>query len=168
MIQGKIDGILMDISRFFPVLVGDTSACEEIQLLTCDRYIPRTGVAWRIRVSMKDNKKKSKHKKSASGEAEILSEKKARSDAPHSDEIKRLNRVNGQVEGIQKMLESGRTLHEVLIQFKAVHSALRSIEQRIFRNTLEDCLNAIAVADKKKEKEERVNELLDLFKQSER
>ncbi len=38
MIQGKIDGILMDISRLFPVLVGDTSACEEKQLLTCEWY----------------------------------------------------------------------------------------------------------------------------------
>jgi DNA-binding FrmR family transcriptional regulator len=82
----------------------------------------------------------------------------------HSEEIKRLNRVSGQVDGIRKMLENERPLNDVLIQFKAVHSALKSIEQRVFKNYVDECVNALSEG-KRKEREARIEELLDLFKQ---
>ena len=79
-------------------------------------------------------------------------------------EIKKLNRVIGQVEGIRKMLEEHRKLESVLIQCKAVHSALKSIESRIFKSYLEVSLDEIVKLDKKKNRAEKVSELEDLFK----
>ena len=81
-------------------------------------------------------------------------------------EIKKLNRIVGQVEGIRKMLEEHRKLEAVLIQCKAVHSALKSVESRIFKAYLEVSLDEIVKLDKKKNRAEKVSELEDLFKQA--
>lgn len=83
-----------------------------------------------------------------------------------SDEIKRLNRVVGQIEGIQKMLASGRKLDEIIIQSKAVHSALFSIEQRVFKIHLDNTLNDVTKIDKKKNRAEIAEELELLFKKA--
>jgi len=81
-----------------------------------------------------------------------------------SEETKRLNRVVGQVEGIKKMLESQRTLNDVLIQCKAVHSALKSVEQRLLKSHLGHVLDEVAKSDKKKSRSERLAELEELYK----
>ena len=83
-----------------------------------------------------------------------------------SDEIKRLNRITGQIEGISKMLGEKRKLQEVLIQCKAIHSALRSIENRILRSHLELALDEIVKLDKKKTREEKIAGIEELFKQA--
>ncbi len=61
--------------------------------------------------------------------------------APHtkSDLLKRLARVRGQVEGIQRMVEDERYCPDILQQFAAVHSALRAAEKRLLSNHLERC-----------------------------
>ena len=84
----------------------------------------------------------------------------------HSDEIKRLNRVIGQVEGVRKMLDESRDLGDVLAQCKAVHSALRSIESRILKSHLEHVLDEVVKLEKKKSREQKVAEIEELFKQS--
>lgn len=83
-----------------------------------------------------------------------------------SDEVKRLNRVIGQIEGIRSMLKEGRKLDAVLMQCKAVHSALRSVETRIVKTHLEAALDDIVKIEKKKNRAEKVAELEELFKQA--
>ncbi|MDE3016213.1 MAG: metal-sensing transcriptional repressor [Pseudomonadota bacterium] len=83
-----------------------------------------------------------------------------------SNEIKKLNRVVGQVEGIRKMLDEQRKLEDVLTQCKAVHSALRSVEARIFKGYLEVALDDIVRLDKKKSRAEKAAEMEELFKQA--
>ena len=90
--------------------------------------------------------------------------KRSEDNIDHSDEIKRLNRIIGQIEGIRKMLEHGRKLEDVLIQCKAIHSALKSIETRILKSHLEVALDEIVKIDKKKNRAEKVAELEELFK----
>ena len=82
----------------------------------------------------------------------------------HSDEIKRLNRVVGQIEGVRKMLEDQRKLEDILMQCKAIHSALKSVEMRILKTHLNVALDEIVKIDKKKNRAERVAELEELFK----
>ena len=82
----------------------------------------------------------------------------------HSDEIKKLNRLAGQVEGVRKMLEEQRRMEDVLIQCKAVHSALRAVESRIMKAHLEVALDEIVKIDKKKNRAEKVAELEALFR----
>jgi DNA-binding FrmR family transcriptional regulator len=82
------------------------------------------------------------------------------------DEVKRLNRITGQIDGIGKMLKSGRKMSDVLIQCKAVRSALKSIESRVIKAHLEAALDEVVNLDKKKNRAERVAELEELFKQA--
>jgi DNA-binding FrmR family transcriptional regulator len=84
----------------------------------------------------------------------------------HSEEIKRLNRITGQTEGISKMLAGSRKLDEVLVQFKAVHSALRAVEMQVVRSHLTQMLDDVASMDKKKNREQKLAELEHIFKHS--
>ncbi len=90
--------------------------------------------------------------------------KHAHNVADFHDEVKRLNRIVGQIEGVSKMLKDGRKLDDVLIQCKAIHSALRSIESRVVKAHLEMALDDIANTEKKKNKAEKISELEELFK----
>jgi len=83
-----------------------------------------------------------------------------------SDEVKRLNRVIGQIEGIQKMLAAGRKLDDIITQCKAVHSAITSVEQRVFKIYLEDALDSVVKIDKKKGRAEIAEDLESLFKKA--
>lgn len=80
------------------------------------------------------------------------------------DEVKRLNRVIGQIEGVGKMLSENRKLGDVLMQCKAIHSALRSVEMRVVRVHVESALDEVAKLDKKKSRAEKIAELEELFK----
>ena len=93
-------------------------------------------------------------------------DKKEKSKLDFSDEIKRLNRVMGQIEGIQKMLAAGRKLDDIITQCKAVHSALASVEQNVFKVHLNASLDDIVKIDKKKNREEVAEELAALFKRA--
>lgn len=91
---------------------------------------------------------------------------KAQVESVYGDEIKRLNRVVGQVEGIAKMLGENRKLDAILMQCKAVHSALKSVESRLLKIHLEEMLEELAKIEKKKDRAERLSDLEDLFKQA--
>lgn len=104
-------------------------------------------------------KKKTEQKKTESKKSEAPS-------IDYSDEVKRLNRVMGQLEGIQKMLGSKRKLGDILAQCKAIHSALRSVESRLLKLHLENVLDEVAKLEKKKSREQKVAEIEELFKQA--
>ena len=55
------------------------------------------------------------------------------------DLLKRLARIRGQIEGIQRMVEEERYCPEILQQAAAVHSALRGAEKLLLTNHLERC-----------------------------
>ncbi|BDG06649.1 metal-sensitive transcriptional regulator [Anaeromyxobacter oryzae] len=58
--------------------------------------------------------------------------------------LKRLRRIEGQVRGIQKMVEDGRYCADILTQVGAVQEALRSVGRELMRNHLKYCAtNAI-------------------------
>lgn len=56
--------------------------------------------------------------------------------------LSRLRRIEGQVRGIQKMVEDDRYCADVLIQISAVHEALRGVGREVMRNHLKHCATA--------------------------
>lgn len=54
--------------------------------------------------------------------------------------IKRLRRIEGQVKGIEKMVENDKYCGDVLIQVAAARSALNSVGGLILENYTKDCL----------------------------
>lgn len=56
--------------------------------------------------------------------------------------IKRLRRIEGQVKGIQKMVEEGKCCSDILIQIAAVRSAMNAVGGLILENHMKDCLKS--------------------------
>ena len=53
--------------------------------------------------------------------------------------LKRLKRIEGQVRGIQKMVESGRDCESVITQLAAVRSAIEGVGGLILKNYMKIC-----------------------------
>jgi CsoR family transcriptional regulator, copper-sensing transcriptional repressor len=52
---------------------------------------------------------------------------------------KRLRRIEGQVRGLQKMVEEERYCADILTQIASVHEALRAVAKELMRNHLRHC-----------------------------
>lgn len=55
------------------------------------------------------------------------------------DTLSRLNRIEGQVRGVAKMIDEGRACLEVLQQLASLQAALKGVTKTILRNYLERC-----------------------------
>ena len=53
--------------------------------------------------------------------------------------LTRLRRIEGQVRGLQKMIEEDRYCVDVMTQISSVHEALRSVGRELMRNHLKHC-----------------------------
>lgn len=51
----------------------------------------------------------------------------------------RLSRIEGQVRGVARMVESQRPCAEVLAQLASIEAALRGVSKTVLRNYLENC-----------------------------
>lgn len=78
------------------------------------------------------------------------------------DILSRLNRIKGQINGMQKMVEDGRYCLEILQQLSSTHEALRGVSKVLMRNYLEVCATQ-AIQSKRKEKQDKIySELMDV------
>jgi CsoR family transcriptional regulator, copper-sensing transcriptional repressor len=76
--------------------------------------------------------------------------------------LKRLRRIEGQVRGIQKMVEEERYCADVLMQISSVHEALRAVARELMRNHLKHCA-ASAIRSDDASAEAMYDELVDLM-----
>ena len=83
-------------------------------------------------------------------------------DATRTDLTRRLARIRGQVEGLARMVEDDRYCPDILHQFAAVHSALRSAERQLLASHLERCATD-AIAHGGEAADQVRGEILDLF-----
>jgi DNA-binding FrmR family transcriptional regulator len=56
--------------------------------------------------------------------------------------LKRLRRIEGQVRGLQKMVDEDRYCADILTQISSVHEALRSVGRELMRNHLKHCASS--------------------------
>ena len=80
----------------------------------------------------------------------------------HTPQIKRINRMIGQLGGIKNMIEEEVYCPEILIQTKAVSSALRSLETSLLEGHLSGCVSDSFEAGTDSDK--KIEELLQIFK----
>jgi CsoR family transcriptional regulator, copper-sensing transcriptional repressor len=76
--------------------------------------------------------------------------------------LARLRRIEGQVRGLQKMVEEDRYCVDVMTQISSVHEALRSVGRELMRNHLKHCA-ASAVKAGPAQADVVYDELVDLF-----
>ena len=58
----------------------------------------------------------------------------------HKEEIPSLSRVEGQVRGIAKMIDEDKYCIDILNQIKAVKNAITSVEGRILKKHMKECV----------------------------
>lgn len=75
----------------------------------------------------------------------------------------RLRRVEGQVRGIQKMIEDERYCPDILVQISAVHESLRAVERLLLRNHLQHCATEALRSGDQKKAQRTYEELTELF-----
>ena len=75
------------------------------------------------------------------------------------DLISRLNRIEGQVRGISKMIEDDRYCGDILIQLSAVNSSIKSLSVKMLEKHLKHCVKN-QVLEGKDEVLDEVTELI--------
>jgi DNA-binding FrmR family transcriptional regulator len=76
---------------------------------------------------------------------------------------KRLRRIEGQVRGLQKMVEEDRYCADVITQVASVQEALRGVARNLMKNHLHHCAAKALRSGKKQETEAMYEELLELI-----
>jgi DNA-binding FrmR family transcriptional regulator len=76
--------------------------------------------------------------------------------------LKRLRRIEGQVRGLQKMVEEDRYCADVMTQISSVHEALRAVGRELMRNHLRHCASN-AIRAEGDEADAMYDELLELM-----
>ena len=81
---------------------------------------------------------------------------------------KRLNRIEGQVRGLSRMVEEGRYCIDVVTQISAVRAALRRAEEEILRDHVSHCVEHAIASGDKKDQRKKITEIIDVLGRSNR
>jgi DNA-binding FrmR family transcriptional regulator len=76
--------------------------------------------------------------------------------------VKRLRRIEGQVRGLQKMVEEERYCADILTQISSVHEALRAVGRELMRNHLKHCATS-AIRSGPEKADEMYDELVEMM-----
>jgi DNA-binding FrmR family transcriptional regulator len=82
--------------------------------------------------------------------------------------LTRLRRIEGQVRGVQKMVEDERYCAYIINQISSVQEALRGASRELLRNHLKHCASTTIRAATRQRWRRRTTELLDLMSRSSR
>jgi len=88
----------------------------------------------------------------------------------NDDEIKeklvhRLKRIEGQVRGVQNMVDEGRQCREILQQLSAIRSAVLSVSTAVLENYMSDCM--LSLDDKStQERQKLMDDMIQLISKS--
>lgn len=80
--------------------------------------------------------------------------------------LTRLRRIEGQVRGLQRMVEEERYCADVLVQISSVQEALRGVGRLMLHNHLRHCATEAIRSDDPARAEAMYDELLDLVYRS--
>ena len=80
----------------------------------------------------------------------------------------RLRRIEGQVRGLQKMVEEDRYCADVIVQIASVQEALRGVARNLMKNHMRHCAAKAIGSGKNEEKEAMYAELLGLMELQQR
>src|SRR5699024_3668015 len=84
-----------------------------------------------------------------------------RTDGEKQAVINRLRRIEGQVRGIQKMVEDDRYCMDILVQISAINAALKKVGFTVAERHAKHC---VSHAVKSGDGEESIDELIDIMK----
>ena len=75
----------------------------------------------------------------------------------------RLRRIEGQVQGIQRMVEEDKSCVDVLLQLAAVQGAVEQVQKLLLGQHLEACVAEAVRTPSTRDRQRKMDELLDVF-----
>jgi DNA-binding FrmR family transcriptional regulator len=75
---------------------------------------------------------------------------------------KRLNRIEGQVRGLAKMVDEDRYCIDIVTQISAVRTALRRLEEEILKDHVSHCVEHAITSGDKADQRRKIAELMEV------
>ena len=82
--------------------------------------------------------------------------------------LKRLNRIEGQVRGLARMVEDDRYCIDIVTQVAAVRAALRRFQEEILRDHVSHCVENAITSGNKAEQRKKIEELMAVVSRADR
>jgi DNA-binding FrmR family transcriptional regulator len=80
-----------------------------------------------------------------------------------SSNMNRLRRIEGQIRGLQKMVEEDRYCPDILVQISSVQEALRGLGRALMQNHLQHCATEALTKGSREQARQTYDELLELI-----
>jgi len=82
----------------------------------------------------------------------------------HQEQIINLKKIEGQIRGIQKMIDNKRYCIDILTQLHSIIGAISSVEDKILRKHLEGCVAGSLKGGSEINKQKKLDEVVKLLK----
>ena len=86
----------------------------------------------------------------------------------HHHNIVALKRIEGQVRGVQRMIEDRQYCIDILNQIQAVKGALGKVEEKILQKHFRHCVTTAIIGTSEQEKQHKLDEILKLINRTRR
>ena len=81
---------------------------------------------------------------------------------------KRLNRIEGQVRGLSRMVEEDRYCIDIITQLSAVRAALGRVEDELLQDHVSHCVEHAIASGNKVDQRRKIAELMEVFSRAQR
>jgi DNA-binding FrmR family transcriptional regulator len=85
-----------------------------------------------------------------------------------SQVTKRLQRIEGQVRGLARMVEDDRYCIDIVTQISAVRAALRRVEEEVLRDHVAHCVEGAIASGNRADQRKKIAELMDVLGRADR
>ena len=82
----------------------------------------------------------------------------------HEEEIVRLKRIEGQIRGVQKMIEDKRYCIDILTQLTSIVGAVKSVEENILERHLKGCVKKSFNSGSREDRTKKIDEVIDVLR----
>ena len=78
----------------------------------------------------------------------------------HEGQLLRLNKIQGQITGVRKMIEEHRYCIDIVAQIKAVTAALKQVQMGVLETHVHHCVMDAVSSGKPEQLDEKIEELM--------
>ena len=81
----------------------------------------------------------------------------------HTEQLDYLKKIEGQIRGIQRMIEDRRYCVDIVTQIHSIIGALYRVENEVFRKHIDGCVISALKGKSESEKQKKIDEVIELI-----
>ncbi len=81
----------------------------------------------------------------------------------HTEQLEYLRKIEGQIRGIQRMIEEGRYCIDILTQLHSITGAILRVEDNILKKHLEGCVASALKGKSELDRQKKLDEVINLL-----